>query len=98
MQHLVQAFYQGYRKLIRHHRYRWFVIGATLLYWFSPIDLAPDIIPVIGWIDDGLLATLLLSEITQMVTEHVRRRPSPQGADTPEQPVTEGPVIDVMAQ
>ncbi|NJN22139.1 MAG: DUF1232 domain-containing protein [Leptolyngbya sp. RL_3_1] len=95
MQHLVQAFYQGYRKLIRHHRYRWFVIGATLLYWFSPIDLAPDIIPVIGWIDDGLLATLLLTEITQMVTERIRKRPQ---ADTiPEQP-DNGPVIDVMAQ
>lgn len=96
MQHLVQAFYQGYRKLIRHHRYRWFVIGATLLYWFSPIDLAPDIIPVIGWIDDGLLATLLLTEITQMVTERIRKRP--QEDTIPEQPMAEGPVIDVMAQ
>jgi uncharacterized membrane protein YkvA (DUF1232 family) len=96
MQHLVQAFYQGYRKLIRHHRYRWFVIGATLLYWFSPIDLAPDIIPVVGWIDDGLLATLLLTEITQMVTERIRKRP--QEDTIPEQPMTDGPVIDVMAQ
>ncbi|MDA0866565.1 MAG: YkvA family protein [Cyanobacteria bacterium] len=95
MQHLVQAFYQGYRKLIRHHRYRWFVIGATLLYWFSPIDLAPDIIPVIGWIDDGLLATLLITEITQMVTERIRKHP--QAGTNPEQP-DNGPVIDVMAQ
>ena len=97
MQHLVQSFYQGYRKLIRHHRYRWFEIGATLLYWFSPIDLAPDIIPVLGWIDDGLLATLLISELTQLVTEQVRKRPQPTQDTVSKQPV-DGPVIDVMAQ
>jgi uncharacterized membrane protein YkvA (DUF1232 family) len=92
MQYLIQAFYQGYRRLIRHQRYRWLVIGATLLYWFSPIDILPDIFPVVGWLDDGLLATLLITEITQMITERVRRNP-PGTSPTAE----ETPIVDVTA-
>ena len=36
---------------------------ATLLaalYVISPIDLVSDFIPVLGWLDDGLIAYLLL--------------------------------------
>ena len=36
---------------------------ATLLavaYIISPIDLVSDFIPVLGWLDDGLIAYLLL--------------------------------------
>ncbi len=32
----------------------------ALLYVLSPIDLVPDMIPVLGWIDDGVIAWLLL--------------------------------------
>ena len=30
------------------------------LYVISPIDLVSDFIPVLGWLDDGLIAYLLL--------------------------------------
>ncbi len=33
---------------------------AALLYGASPIDLIPDIIPLIGWIDDAVIVPLLL--------------------------------------
>ena len=33
---------------------------AAVLYVISPIDLVPDFIPILGWIDDGLVAILLL--------------------------------------
>jgi uncharacterized membrane protein YkvA (DUF1232 family) len=33
---------------------------AAVLYILSPIDLVPDTIPVLGWLDDGLIGYLLL--------------------------------------
>ncbi len=92
MKYLIQAFYQGYRRFIRHPQYRWLVIGATMLYLISPVDLIPDVFPIVGWIDDGLLATLMLTELSQLSGEKVRRRP--QGANTVAE---EGPVVDVAA-
>ncbi len=39
---------------------------AWLLYFASPVDLIPDLIPLLGWIDDvfGLSALLSLSWLT----------------------------------
>ena len=36
------------------------VIVLAGLYVISPVDLVPDLIPVLGWLDDGLIAYLLL--------------------------------------
>jgi uncharacterized membrane protein YkvA (DUF1232 family) len=33
---------------------------AAILYVLSPIDLVPDFIPILGWLDDGVVAVLLL--------------------------------------
>ena len=33
---------------------------AAVLYVISPIDLVPDFIPILSWLDDGLMAILLL--------------------------------------
>jgi len=40
-------------------------ITATLLYVFSPIDFIPDIIPVVGYVDDALVFSLCLKLIKQ---------------------------------
>ncbi len=32
-----------------------------LIYLISPVDLIPDFIPILGWLDDGLVLTLLVS-------------------------------------
>ena len=32
----------------------------AVLYVVSPVDLVSDLIPVLGWIDDGVIAVLLL--------------------------------------
>lgn len=66
--------YDTYRKLIRESKYRWLIILGSLLYILSPVDLLPDFIPVIGWIDDGLVITLLIAEISQGLMERVRVR------------------------
>lgn len=33
---------------------------AAILYVVSPIDLVSDFIPILGWVDDGVIAYLLL--------------------------------------
>ncbi len=74
MDNFVQSFYSWYKQTMRHPKYRWFLIGGTLLYLISPIDIAPDFIPIIGWIDDAAIATLLAAEISQVFLEFLNTR------------------------
>jgi uncharacterized membrane protein YkvA (DUF1232 family) len=34
---------------------------TALVYGASPIDLIPDVIPLIGWLDDAIVVPLLLT-------------------------------------
>jgi uncharacterized membrane protein YkvA (DUF1232 family) len=70
---------QIYSTLIKHPRYRWVVMGASLIYLISPIDFSPDLIPIVGWIDDGVVATLLATGITQVLLD--RRRAMKEQTD-----------------
>lgn len=70
----VQAVYNWYRNLLRNPKYRWWVILGTLVYFVSPIDLLPDVFPVVGELDDVFLITLLISEVSQMLIEGVKTR------------------------
>ena len=44
---------------------------AVIAYALSPIDLIPDFIPVIGWIDDLLLVPLGLLAVRSMIPKAV---------------------------
>lgn len=70
----LQSVYNWYRNLLRNPKYRWWVILGTALYFVSPIDLIPDIFPVVGEIDDVFLLTLLVSEVSQLLIEGVKTR------------------------
>lgn len=70
----IQSVYSWYRNLLRNPKYRWWVIIGTALYFVSPIDIAPDFIPLVGELDDIFLLTLLVSEVSQMVIEGVKAR------------------------
>jgi uncharacterized membrane protein YkvA (DUF1232 family) len=74
MKFLLQPLYNLYRQILRNPKYRWIVIGASLLYLVSPIDLATDAIPVIGWLDDGVIVSLLVAELSQFVMEQRQSR------------------------
>ncbi|MBW4460016.1 MAG: DUF1232 domain-containing protein [Nodosilinea sp. WJT8-NPBG4] len=65
----IPFFSRLYSGLLKHPRYRWVVMGASLIYLLSPIDVSPDFIPVAGWIDDGVVATLLATGITQVLLD-----------------------------
>jgi uncharacterized membrane protein YkvA (DUF1232 family) len=65
----IPFFTRIYNGLLKHPRYRWVVMGASLLYLVSPIDFSPDLMPIVGWIDDGVVATLLATGITQVLLD-----------------------------
>jgi uncharacterized membrane protein YkvA (DUF1232 family) len=40
-------------------------------YLISPIDLIPDFIPVLGWVDDLIIVPLLVSWIVRLLPQEV---------------------------
>ncbi|GAB4375901.1 MAG: DUF1232 domain-containing protein [Elainellaceae cyanobacterium] len=78
MKFLIQPLYKLYRTVLRHPKYRWWVILGSLLYLVGPIDISPDVLPIIGWIDDGMVATLLISEVSQILLD--RRKTQKESA------------------
>jgi uncharacterized membrane protein YkvA (DUF1232 family) len=62
----LSTLYRWYRHLVRNPQTRLWVIVGTIVYLFSPLDVAPDIFPFVGQIDDFLLVTILLSELVQL--------------------------------
>ena len=94
MNNMVESFYSWYRGALRHPKYRWLIILGSALYLVSPIDVAPDFIPVLGWLDDGLIASLLVTELSSLAMTYLKKGKEDDVAD--ESVVTEeGQVIDV---
>jgi uncharacterized membrane protein YkvA (DUF1232 family) len=81
MDNLVQSFYNWYKATLRNPKYRWLLIGGSLLYLVSPIDIAPDFIPIIGWLDDTVIAGLLIAEVTQLMMDFRSQRKDSNNTD-----------------
>ncbi len=62
----IQSLHNWYRGLLQNPKYRWWVVGASLAYLVSPIDLAPDFLPFVGLVDDTLIISLLVAEVAQV--------------------------------
>ncbi|MBV5260604.1 DUF1232 domain-containing protein [Synechococcus moorigangaii CMS01] len=78
-----QALYHWYRKTLRNPTYRWWIILGTLAYLISPIDISPDFLPIVGQIDDVMIATLLVAELSQMALAFFQaRQENSQGKTT----------------
>jgi uncharacterized membrane protein YkvA (DUF1232 family) len=67
-----------YRNWLRHPKYGWAVILVSMLYLANPFDLSPDFLPLIGWLDDGVVATLLVTEASQVLTTYLKNKKSSQ--------------------
>lgn len=74
MNNFPQSIYNWYRNTLRNPKYRWWVILGSLLYIVSPIDISPDFIPIIGQIDDVVILTLLVSEVSQLLIDQAKAR------------------------
>lgn len=65
-----------YRALIAHPETprlaRWFV-GGALAYLLSPVDLVPDWIPVLGYLDDLLIVPGLIYAALMMIPPAVKK-------------------------
>jgi uncharacterized membrane protein YkvA (DUF1232 family) len=92
----LQSLHNWYRSLLQNPKYRWWVVGASLVYLVSPIDLAPDFIPFVGLIDDTLIISLLVSEVASIAKAKLQAqntRSSKFNTDVTEQVVD----VQVMA-
>jgi uncharacterized membrane protein YkvA (DUF1232 family) len=63
-----------FRFTLRHPKYRWLIILGSLLYIVSPIDISPDVFPILGWLDDGVVTTLLVTEVAQSLMAYMKSK------------------------
>lgn len=76
----IKSFYNWYRNTLRNPQYRWMIILGTVAYLISPIDISPDIFPIVGQLDDLMLVTLLVSELSQIVIDYFQSRQAKNNA------------------
>ncbi len=74
MKFLARPLYNLYSSALRNSKYRWLIVGASLVYLLSPFDLVSDFIPVLGWVDDGIIATVLVAEVSELFQEKPRAK------------------------
>jgi uncharacterized membrane protein YkvA (DUF1232 family) len=91
----LESIYNWYRQLVANPKYRWWVIGASLLYVLSPIDIAPDFIPFIGQIDDAVVITILATEIAGVLKD--RANAVKQKAKAADSDINVPEVVDVTS-
>lgn len=79
----IESLYNWYRDIVANPKYRWWVIGGTLLYVLSPIDIIPDVFPIIGQMDDAVVITLLATELASLLKDrnaNIKQKRSDQAA------------------
>lgn len=91
MSSLLISLVNWYRQSIRNPRYGWLVVAASLVYLFSPFDLSPDFIPILGQIDDIVIITVLATELLNIISSSW----SPPDASKINSDEVDGEVIDV---
>ncbi len=90
----IQSIYNWYRDLLRNPKYRWWVVAASLGYLVSPFDISPDIFPIVGWLDDGIIISLLIAEVSQIAKEKLQEHNT--RADKATEPIVDN-TVDVNA-
>jgi uncharacterized membrane protein YkvA (DUF1232 family) len=63
------------------------------LYLISPVDIIPDVIPILGWVDDIVIIPLLVTWLVSLLP-----RNAPAGGSYPGRRDDDGPTIDGTAR
>ena len=77
----ITSLYNWYRDTLRNPKYRWWIVLGTLAYLISPFDISPDFIPIGGQIDDLVIVTLLVTELSQLFIDGFKSRKQGQDID-----------------
>lgn len=70
MKAIIKLFSPWLSKILRNGKYRGLLIIGSLLYLISPIDISPDVLPILGWVDDGMVIAFLVSELSEAILKY----------------------------
>lgn len=59
---------------LKHPKTPWFakvIAGVTMIYALSPIDLIPDFIPILGYLDDLILLPFLVTLVVKLIPDDI---------------------------
>ena len=73
------------------------VVGLVVAYALSPIDLIPDFIPVLGYLDDALLLPLGIWLAIRLLPPEVLAEARARAARTLEQPRSVAAAVVIVA-
>ena len=59
-----------------------FVLAAAIVYILSPLDLVPDLVPLIGYVDDVLIGAVIVDGVLSQVDRALVLRYWPGSADS----------------
>jgi uncharacterized membrane protein YkvA (DUF1232 family) len=91
----VYALYLAYKD----PRVPWYarVFAAVVVgYAFSPIDLIPDVVPVLGYLDDLILVPLGVALTIKMIPPHVLAECRQEARDAKDRPVNRVAAVVVV--
>lgn len=92
----VHALYLAYKD----PRVPWYaraLAAVVVAYAFSPIDLIPDPIPVLGYLDDLVLIPLGVALAIRMIPPHVLAECREEARQTKDRPVSRVAAVVVVA-
>jgi uncharacterized membrane protein YkvA (DUF1232 family) len=91
----VYALYLAYKD----PRVSWYarIFAAVVVgYAFSPIDLIPDVVPVLGYLDDLILIPLGVALAIKMIPPHVLAECREKARDAKDRPVNKVAAVVVI--
>jgi uncharacterized membrane protein YkvA (DUF1232 family) len=72
------------------------VAACVVAYAFSPIDLIPDFVPLLGYLDDLILVPLSIALALRLIPAEVMAESRARAADAAERPTSWGAAVIIV--